>query len=96
MILKKADIVNSISNHMGFTKRQSVETVATLLEIMKKNRCQKASAKDTQKTICCRYPPWSYQKEQKGHQGRNIKRKKRLPGAKIIQCTVHIEETGEG
>ena len=36
MTLTKSDIVDSISNHVGFTKRQSVETVETLLEIMKK------------------------------------------------------------
>ena len=36
MTLKKSDIVDSISNHLGFTKRQSVETVETLLEIIKK------------------------------------------------------------
>ena len=37
MALTKSDIVNAISNHVGFTKRQSVETVETLLEIMKKS-----------------------------------------------------------
>ena len=36
MTLTKSDIVDSISNHVGFTKRQSVATVETLLEIMKK------------------------------------------------------------
>ena len=36
MMLKKSDIVDSISNQMGFSKRQSVETDETLLEIMKK------------------------------------------------------------
>ena len=36
MMLKKSDIVNSISNQMGFSKRQSVETDETLLEIIKK------------------------------------------------------------
>jgi len=36
MTFTKSDIVESISNHIGFTKRQSVETVETLLEIMKK------------------------------------------------------------
>ncbi len=35
MTLKKTDIVDSISNHLGFTKKQSVETVETLLEIIK-------------------------------------------------------------
>jgi len=37
MTLKKSDIVNSISNHVGFTKRQSVETVESLLEIIKQS-----------------------------------------------------------
>ena len=36
MALRKSDIIDSISNHVAFTKRQSVETVETLLEIMKK------------------------------------------------------------
>ena len=36
MTLTKSDIVESISNQIGFTKRPSVETVETLLEIMKK------------------------------------------------------------
>ena len=36
MALTKADIVESISNQIGFTRKQSVETVETLLEIMKK------------------------------------------------------------
>ena len=36
MTLTKSDIVDSISNHVGFTKRQSVATVETLLEIIKK------------------------------------------------------------
>jgi len=36
MTLTKSDIVDSISNHVGFTRKQSVETVETLLEIMKK------------------------------------------------------------
>ena len=31
----KSLIVDSISNHLGFTKKQSVETVETLLEIIK-------------------------------------------------------------
>jgi len=33
--LTKAQIVESISSQIGFTKRQSVETVETLLEIIK-------------------------------------------------------------
>jgi integration host factor subunit alpha len=37
MTLKKSDIVDSISNHVGFTKRQSVETVEIFLEIMIKS-----------------------------------------------------------
>ncbi len=36
MALTKADIVESIKDQFGFTKNQSVETVETLLEIMKK------------------------------------------------------------
>ena len=36
MALTKADIVDSIKDQFGFTKNQSVETVETLLEIMKK------------------------------------------------------------
>ena len=36
MTLKKSDIVESFSNHLGFTKKNSVDTVETLLEIMKK------------------------------------------------------------
>ena len=36
MTLKKSDVVDSISNRVGFTKKQSVETVETLLEIIKK------------------------------------------------------------
>ncbi|MFC1885871.1 integration host factor subunit alpha [Thermodesulfobacteriota bacterium] len=36
MALKKADIVDSISNHVGFTRKKSVETIETLLEVMKK------------------------------------------------------------
>ena len=36
MTLTKAAIVDSISNHIGFTRKRSVETVETLLEIMKK------------------------------------------------------------
>ena len=36
MTLTKADIVDSISNHLGFTRKRSIETVEALLEIMKK------------------------------------------------------------
>ena len=36
MTLTKADIVKSIKEQFGFTKNQSVETVETLSEIMKK------------------------------------------------------------
>ena len=36
MTLTKSDIVDSISNHVGFTRRQSIKTVEALLEIMKK------------------------------------------------------------
>ena len=36
MTLTKSDIVDSISNRLGFTKKISVETVEILLEIMKK------------------------------------------------------------
>ena len=36
MTLTKSDIVESISNHLGFTKKKSGETVETLLEIMNK------------------------------------------------------------
>ena len=32
MTLKKSDIVNSISNHLGITKKKSVETVENLLK----------------------------------------------------------------
>jgi len=35
MTLTKSDIVDSISNHVVFTKKKSVETVEILLEIMK-------------------------------------------------------------
>ena len=35
MTLTKADIVEDISNKTGFTKKQSIETVETLLEILK-------------------------------------------------------------
>jgi len=37
MTLTKADIVESIQNHLGFTKIKSAETVETLLEIVKKS-----------------------------------------------------------
>jgi integration host factor subunit alpha len=36
MTLTKTDIVDSVKDHIGFTRRQSVEIVETLLEIMKK------------------------------------------------------------
>ena len=36
MKLTKAQIVGSISEQLGFTRRRSIETVETLLEIMKK------------------------------------------------------------
>ncbi len=36
MKLTKIDIVNSVKEQFGFTKNQSVETVETLLEIIKK------------------------------------------------------------
>ncbi len=36
MALKKSDIVDSISKHVGFTRKKSVETIETLLELMKK------------------------------------------------------------
>jgi integration host factor subunit alpha len=36
MTLTKADIVGSISEQLGFTRRRSIETVEILLEIMKK------------------------------------------------------------
>jgi integration host factor subunit alpha len=36
MTLTKADIVESIKGQFGFSRRQSVETVETLLEIIKK------------------------------------------------------------
>ena len=35
MTLTKTDIVNSIKDQIGFTRKQSVETVETLLEIIK-------------------------------------------------------------
>jgi len=36
MALTKAQIIGSISEQLGFTRRQSIETVETLLETMKK------------------------------------------------------------
>ena len=36
MALRKSDIVDSVKGQIGFTRQQSVETVETLLEIMKK------------------------------------------------------------
>ena len=36
MALTKADIANSIKRQFSFTKNQSIETIETLLEIMKK------------------------------------------------------------
>ena len=36
MTLTKSDIVESISNRLGFTREKSVETVESLLEIIKK------------------------------------------------------------
>ncbi len=36
MTLTKVDIVDSIKDHFSFSRKQSVETVETLLEIMKK------------------------------------------------------------
>ena len=36
MTLTKSDIVDSISNHVGFTRKRSVDTLENLLEIMKK------------------------------------------------------------
>jgi len=35
MKLTKADIVNSVKDQIGFTRKQSIETVETLLEIIK-------------------------------------------------------------
>jgi integration host factor subunit alpha len=35
MTLTKSDIVESISNHLGFTRKQSSEIVETLLEVIK-------------------------------------------------------------
>ncbi len=37
MILTKVYIVDSIENQLGFTKQQSIDTVKTLLEIIKQN-----------------------------------------------------------
>jgi len=36
MTLTKVDVVESIKEQLGFTKNQSVETIETLFEIMKK------------------------------------------------------------
>ncbi len=36
MTLTKANIVDSLKDQLGFTRKQSIETVETLLEIMKK------------------------------------------------------------
>ena len=36
MALTKSDIVESISKQVGFTRKQSIETVESLLEIIKK------------------------------------------------------------
>jgi integration host factor subunit alpha len=36
MTLTKANIVDSIKDRLGFTRKQSIETVESLLEIMKK------------------------------------------------------------
>ena len=36
MALTKIDITNSIKEQFGFSRRQSIETVETLLEILKK------------------------------------------------------------
>jgi len=35
MALTKAQIVETLQNHLGFTKKQSTETVETLLKIIK-------------------------------------------------------------
>jgi len=35
MTLTKTDIVNSVKDKIGFTRKQSIETVETLLEIIK-------------------------------------------------------------
>ena len=37
MALTKADIINTISNELGFSKRQSIDLVDSLLEIIKKS-----------------------------------------------------------
>jgi integration host factor subunit alpha len=37
MSLTKADIVSQLTNHLGFTKKQTAETVETLLEIIKRS-----------------------------------------------------------
>ena len=36
MTLTKTDIVDSVNDRIGFTRKKTVETVETLLEIMKK------------------------------------------------------------
>lgn len=36
MTLTKADIINAIAEQNGYTKKKSIETVETLLEIMKR------------------------------------------------------------
>ena len=35
MTLTKADIVETLRNHLGLTKKESLETIETLLEIIK-------------------------------------------------------------
>lgn len=37
MALTKADIITTISNELGFSKRQSIDLVDSLLEIIKKS-----------------------------------------------------------
>ena len=37
MALTKADIITTISNELGFSKRQSIDIVDSLLEIIKKS-----------------------------------------------------------
>ena len=37
MALTKADIINTISSELGFSKRQSIDLVDSLLEIIKKS-----------------------------------------------------------
>ena len=37
MTLTKADIVEAVQNHLGFTKNRSSETIETLLEIIKRS-----------------------------------------------------------